>query len=255
MYSLGHGAHGAGVLASVGRGRPSGRARPTLPSAGHQGTAWGFQQDDSWHGVRCWRFVSCRGVGARRSHILGSPCRKWSVAVSGHRSGPCRRSGPIRAPDSGDDTEFRGGPPPRAAGPIKVRADFSFSLLLPCLIFRSTWTSTPPSAGITGLLLLFSTHTTLTPPSQLKPLIHAHGFDASCPKQETKRQLPGGYRATEHSPQTYWWSVRVPRIIYTKVPRDHSLNSSPVLPQSLFIGFSVCVCVCVCVFVSWCLSM
>jgi len=57
------------------------------------------------------------------------------------------------------------------------------------------------------------------------------------------RQLPGGYGPTEHSPQMYWRRVRVPHIIYTKVPRDRSLNSSPVLPQSLFIGFSVSVCV------------
>ena len=39
------GAHGPGALASAGRGRPSGRAGLTLPSAGHQGTARGFLQD------------------------------------------------------------------------------------------------------------------------------------------------------------------------------------------------------------------
>ena len=54
LYSLGHvDAHGPGVLASAGRGRPSGCVRLTLPSAGHQGTAQGFVQCDSWHGVRC----------------------------------------------------------------------------------------------------------------------------------------------------------------------------------------------------------
>ena len=116
LYSLGHvGAHGAGALTSAGRGSPSGHARPTLPSAGHQGTARGFLQDDSWRGVRCGRFVSCRGVGARQSHSSGSPCRKWSVAVSGHRGRAAQGSGPIRAPDSGDNTEFRGGTPRCAA--------------------------------------------------------------------------------------------------------------------------------------------
>ena len=37
----------AGPLASAGRGCPSGRARPTLPSAGHQGMARGFLQGKS----------------------------------------------------------------------------------------------------------------------------------------------------------------------------------------------------------------
>ena len=41
------GAHGAGALASIGRGRPSGCAELTLASASHQGTAWEFLQGKS----------------------------------------------------------------------------------------------------------------------------------------------------------------------------------------------------------------
>ena len=85
LYSLGHvGAHGASVLASAGRGHPCGCARPTLPSAGHHGTTRGFLQGDSWCGVQCGRFVSCREVGMGHLCGIGSSCRKWNVAVSGY---------------------------------------------------------------------------------------------------------------------------------------------------------------------------
>ena len=80
------GAHGAGTLIDQRwSGCPSRHARPTPLSAGHQGMAQGFVQGNSWCGVRCGRFVSCREVGAGYFSGVGSSCRKWNVAVSGHR--------------------------------------------------------------------------------------------------------------------------------------------------------------------------
>ena len=118
LYSSGHVAHmDRGALASTGRGACAG---PTPLSASHQGMARGFVQGDSWHGY---------GVG-NSYHVMGS--ERDDSTVHGQLAGngmlrflaitaePCRGSGPIRAPDSGDDTAFRGGPPPHAAGPIKV---------------------------------------------------------------------------------------------------------------------------------------
>ena len=46
------------------------------------------------------QFISCRGIRARRFHSLGSSCRKWSGAASGHRGlaawGPGQSECPIR---------------------------------------------------------------------------------------------------------------------------------------------------------------
>ena len=68
---------------SVGPSRHAGQT-PLL--AGRQCMARGFVQGDSWHGVRCGQFVSCRVVGARYICGVGSPCQKWNVAASGHHS-------------------------------------------------------------------------------------------------------------------------------------------------------------------------
>ena len=135
--------------------------------------------------VKAWPGDLCKAIhGAEFGvcdsyHVVGLEqdifMARGNLAVTGSRmlrfpanvAGPRRGSGPIRVPNSGDNTEFRGGPPPRAAGPINVRADPP-PLSLPCRS-RSSWTSTLPSV-IIARLLLFSAHMTLTLPSQLKPL-------------------------------------------------------------------------------------
>ena len=145
-------------------GRPSGCAGPTPLSADRQGMARGFVHGaefgvgDSYHVVRLEQDIFMAW-----GNLAGSRMLRFPAITAGLRRG----SGPIRAPDSGDDTEFRGGPPPHAAGPINVRADPP-PLSLPYRS-RSSWTSTLPSVVI-ARLLLFSAHMTLTLPSQLKPL-------------------------------------------------------------------------------------
>ena len=74
---------------------------------------------DSYHVVG-----SERDIFAVWGHLAGS----GMLLLPAITAGPRRGSGPIRAPDSGDDTEFRGGPPPRTVGPIKLRADPPLSL-------------------------------------------------------------------------------------------------------------------------------
>ena len=106
------------ALIGAGR-RPSGHAGP---SAGRQGTARGFLQDDSRanFGVG----DSCHVVGSERNmftvwdDLAGNEVRRFPAKVSES----CERLGPIGAPNSGDDVSLRGGPSPRAASPKKVGA-------------------------------------------------------------------------------------------------------------------------------------
>ena len=232
MYSLGNVcAHGAGALASAGRERPSGCARQTLPSAGHQGMAWGFLQGDSWRGIRCGRFVSCREVGAGHLCGVGSSCRKWSIAVSGHRDRAAQGVGASQSARFGCRLNASGWPPALRRGAYKGPSRVSLSLsTLPCLPLKLFFDSvrhhldssfchhrwTPPpllrphdadSTHPPGPAS-HSVHSLWTPPSQLKPLLHAHGLNASCPKQETTRQLSGRCCTTEHFPQTCWWRIQ-----------------------------------------------
>ena len=57
------------------------------------------------HGVRC-KAIHIMGFGARRFCSLEPSCRKWSGAAAGHHGRVAQWPGPIRAPDSGDDTSF-----------------------------------------------------------------------------------------------------------------------------------------------------
>ena len=110
-------------------------------------------------------------------------------------SGPREGSGPIGAPDSGDDVSLRGGPSPRAASSIKVGASLHLSLSLPLSRSRLTLVDIAATrlllpelclsrSGLAlaslvdiattrlllpGLRLLISAHTTLTPPANLVP--------------------------------------------------------------------------------------
>ena len=176
-------------------------------------------------------------------------------------AGPRRGSGPIKAPNSGDDTALRDGPPPRTAGPIKVRAEPSISLspasppaqagLRHC--FDSTLLRLPrildrflPSSLRLRLLSASPGPRPLHPSPSLHtdsrvsfsgPTLAAR----SRQKQETMRQLSGGT-----APRSIPPNILVARLSKrAEVLRDRSLNSSPVLLQYLlFIGFSVSVCVC-----------
>jgi len=95
--------------------RPVIRARPGGSyKASHDAE---FGVGDSYHVVR-----SGQDIFVAWEHLAGSGM--WLLPAIA--AGPCRWSGPIRAPDSGDVTEFWGGP--RPAGSIKVRVDPSFSL-------------------------------------------------------------------------------------------------------------------------------
>jgi len=205
------GAHGAGTLTSAGRApeqawgpsdgvgvRPRGSCKAIHDAE--------FGVGDSYHVVG-----SERDNSTAQRRLAGNGMLWFPAIAAEPRSG----SGTMIAPNSGDDTALRGGPPPRGA--YKGPSGYFFLSLLPCLAFCSSWTltppsvvitSTPPSVVIAGLLLLFSTHMTLTPPSQLKPLLHAYGLDASCAKQETMRQLSEGTAPRSIPPQMHWWHGR-----------------------------------------------
>ena len=123
---------------------------------------------DSYHVVG-----SERDIFTTRGHLAGS----GMLLVPAIEAGPRRGPGPIRAPSSRDDSSLRDSPLPHATGPIKVGAG-PFTRSLPCLASRSSGCLTPPTVGITstlpsviiaGLLLLFSAHMTLTPPTHLVP--------------------------------------------------------------------------------------
>ena len=244
LYSSGHVAHTdrarwpalvGGTRADVRDQRcpwPVIRARPGGSCKASHDAEFGV--GDSYHVVR-----SEQDIFTARGHLAGNGMLRFPAK-------PCRGLGPIRTLDSGDDTAFWGAPPSASAckGPSGA-----FAHSLPS--FRSSYSSTP--YVIAGLRPHYadsthspapahhSVHSLWTPPSQLKPLLHAHGIDVRCLRQETTRRLSGGYRTTEHSPRTYWWRVRAINSTITKVPRDRRLNSSPVLLQLLFIGFSVSV--------------
>ena len=84
--------------------------------------------------------------------------------------GPLEWSGPIGAPDSGDDVSIWGGPSPHAASPIKVGAvppPFSFSASRSRLALIDTTTT---RLLLPGLRLLVSAHTTSTPPAYYSTL-------------------------------------------------------------------------------------
>ena len=133
IYSAGHaGTRGAGAL--IGAGRTPEWACGTLGRSPGRSSGV-FAGRFACH-FRYGRFVSCHGVGAEYCRCLRWPCRKRSEAVSG-QSDPREGSGPIGAPDSGDDVSIWHGPSPRAASPIKARAvppplsgSFSFSASL-----------------------------------------------------------------------------------------------------------------------------
>ena len=251
------GTHGVGTLVSAGRSAQAGMRDHRCPRSVIRVQPGGSckASHDAEFGVGDSYLVvgSERDIFAAWGHLAGSGMVLLPTIVAGLRRG----SGPIRAPDSGDVTEFRGGPPPRGA--YKGPSGYFFLSLLPCLAFCSSWTltppsvvitSTPPSVVIAGLLLLFSAHTTLTPPSQLKPLLHAHHLDVSCPKQETMRQLSGGYRTTEHPPKHIGGTFGDCVSIIQRY--RETVASTPLLfcfnPSSS--GF-LCLCVCV----SWRLSI
>ena len=105
------GAHEAGTLTSAGLG-----ARAGMQDRRH-----------SWPVVRAWPGGSCKaihgvefGVGnsyhvvgserdgsTARGHLAGSGMKRFPAITAG----PCRGLGPIRTPESGDDTLLWGAPP------------------------------------------------------------------------------------------------------------------------------------------------
>ena len=117
---------------------------------GRPGTARGFLQDNSRANFSVGD--SCHVVGSERNistvwdGLAGNEVRRFPAKVGGLREG----SGPIGAPDSGDDVSIRHGPSPRAASAIKVGAvpppfSLAFSLALSPPLSRSRLaSSTPP---------------------------------------------------------------------------------------------------------------
>ena len=83
------------------------RARPGGSCKAIHGTEFGV-------GNACRVVRSEWDIFAVWDHLAGNGMWRFPAITAGPRRG----SGPIRAPDSGDDTTFRGGPPPRATGPI-----------------------------------------------------------------------------------------------------------------------------------------
>ena len=151
------GAHGTGALASAGRGsragvrdrrcpRPIIRAWPGDSCRVIHGAEFGV--GDSYHVVR-----SEQDIFTARGHLAGNRMLRFPAFAAG----PHRGSGPIRAPDSGDGTMLRGGPLPRAAGPIKVRAEPSFRSLCP---------ASSTQAGLQPRLLSSSLDSSSSPPTR-----------------------------------------------------------------------------------------
>ena len=104
----------------IGAGwRPEGHAGP---SAGRQVTARGFLGDylraNFSVGDSCHVVGSERNIPAVWDGLAGNEVRRFPSKVGRPREG----SGPIGAPDSGDDVSILHGPSPRAAGPKKVEA-------------------------------------------------------------------------------------------------------------------------------------
>jgi len=106
--------------------KPLIRARPGKSCKAIHGAEFGV--GDSYHVVR-----SERDIFVASGHLAGNGVLRLPAIAAVPRRG----SGPIRLPDSGDVTEFRGGLPPHASGPIKVGAgpfarSLSLSLSLCC---------------------------------------------------------------------------------------------------------------------------
>ena len=127
---------------------------------------------DSYHVVR-----SEQDIFMARGHLAGRGMLLLPAIAAGPRGGP----GPIRAPDLRDDASLRGGSLSRATGPIKVGVrPFGLSLSLfccPCL----SWTSSSPALRPPVVVRL------LTPPSQLKSLLHADGHVSSLAVRSERR--------------------------------------------------------------------
>ena len=187
-----------------------------------------FSVGDSYHVVG-----SERDISTAWRHLAGSGMFPLPTIAAGPRRGP----GPIRAPDSGDDTSLRGGPPPRTMGYIQGRWRSHWLSLFFCSRMRWIWSSpsTLPSCrhrpDSASTSLPFSAHMSLTPPTHLVPpttpstrsrlwLLHPSPFLHArrsrrilwttpaariATKQEMVRQLWGRYRPVEHPPKTYWW--------------------------------------------------
>ena len=134
-------------------------------------TAGRFLQDDSRANFSVGD--SCHVVGSERNMFtvwdgLARNEVRWFPVQAGR---PREGSGPIGAPDSGDDVSIRRGPSPRAASAIKVGAvppppslascflSFSASLS-PRLVDTATTRLLLP-----GLRILISAHMTSTPPA------------------------------------------------------------------------------------------
>jgi len=159
-----------------------------------------FGVGDSYHVVR-----SERDIFIARGHLAGSGMVRLPAIEARPRGGP----GPISAPNSGDDTLLRGGPPPHAAGPIKVGEgpSFSISVLLPPYKLDFVIASTPPPVVIAWTLPPVGI--AWTPPSQPEFLLHADGriafsgrhFARVATKQEMTRHLSWGYHTMEHPPK------------------------------------------------------
>ena len=118
------GAHGAGTLTSAGRApeqawgpsdgvgvRPRGSCKAIHDAE--------FGVGDSYHVVG-----SERDNSTAQRRLAGNGMLWFPAIAAEPRSG----SGTMIAPNSGDDTALRGGPPPRPTGPIKVRVEPSISL-------------------------------------------------------------------------------------------------------------------------------
>ena len=138
------GAHGAGVLTSTGRGARAGMRDRRCPRPVIR--AWPGGSCKAIHGAEFGVGDSCHVVRSEQDifvawgHLAGNGMLQFPAIATGPRRG----SRILRAPDSGDDTTVRRGPPPRATGPTKVRAETSITLCL---------ASPPAQAGLRLRLL------------------------------------------------------------------------------------------------------
>ena len=103
---------------------------------------------------------SVQNISAVCDDLAGNEVVRFLAKVSG----PREVLGPIGAPNSGDDASLRGGPRPRAAGPIKVGA-----VPPPLPLSPHPRLSARPAS-----CCMDSTH------SPLKPLLHAHDLHTRC---------------------------------------------------------------------------
>ena len=144
--------------------KPLIRARPGKSCKAIHGAEFGV--GDSYHVVR-----SERDIFVASGHLAGNGVLRLPAIAAVPRRG----SGPIRLPDSGDVTEFRGGLPPHASGPIKVGAgpfarSLSLSLSLSAALPRFSLNLDLDSA--------FCRHHWALPPR-----LHPHDSDSTLPTQ------------------------------------------------------------------------